>query len=167
MRWNLNTYFLLAFIYENGDRINESDYFSTRDYAIYSNSTEPRVSFQPGNNFRITGSYKYIDKKNTVGDLKERVITNSLNLELKYTAANSGNASAKVSFINNNFNAPDDSYLAYEMLEGYKNGKNITWGLAFDKNLGNSIQLSLTYDGRKLHDSPPVHTGGMQFRAFF
>jgi hypothetical protein len=46
------------------------------------------------------------------------------------------------------------------MLEGFKNGKNITWGIAFDKNLGNSIQLSLTYDGRKLHESPPVHTGG-------
>jgi hypothetical protein len=86
---------------------------------------------------------------------------------MKYTAVNSGNISAKFSLINIDYNAADDGYLAYEMLEGFKNGKNVTWGTAIDKTLNNSIQLSLTYDGRKLQDSPVVHTGGVQVRAFF
>ena len=86
---------------------------------------------------------------------------------MKYTAVNSGNVSAKLSLININYNASDNSYLAYEMLEGFKNGKNITWGLSFEKNLNNSIQMSLNYDGRQLPNSPVVHTGGVQFRAFF
>ncbi len=167
MRWNVNRAFLLSMVIENSDKLNESDYFSSRDYSIYSNTTEPKVSYQPGNNFRITASYQYGDKKNTTGQLKERAISNKFLTEVKYTAANSGIISAKVSLININYNAADDSYLAYEMLEGYKNGKNVTWGAAVDKTLNNSIQLSLTYDGRKLQDSPVVHTGGVQVRAFF
>ena len=167
IRWNINRAVLVSLNFENGDRINQSDFFSTRDYSIYSNSTEPKLSFQPGNNFRLTTSYKYGDKKNTKGELKERAISNKFQVEMKYTAVNSGNITAKASLININYNASDNSFLAYEMLEGFKNGRNVTWGLALERNLNNSVQLSLTYDGRKLQDSPIVHTGGVQFRAFF
>lgn len=167
IRWNINRAVLVSLNFENGDRINKSDFFSTRDYSIYSNSTEPKLSFQPGNNFRLTTSYKYGDKKNTKGELKERAISNKFQVEMKYTAVNSGNITAKASLININYNASDNSFLAYEMLEGFKNGRNVTWGLALERNLNNSVQLSLTYDGRKLQDSPIVHTGGVQFRAFF
>jgi len=167
MRWNLNRAFLLTLVIDNGDKISKSDFFSSRDYSIYSNTTEPKISYQPGNNFRITTSYQYGDKKNTTGSLGERVISKKIQVEMKYTAANSGNISAKFSLINIDYNAADDSFLAYEMLEGFKNGKNVTWGAIVDKTLNNSIQLSLTYDGRKLQDSPVVHTGGVQVRAFF
>jgi hypothetical protein len=167
IRWNVNRAFLLSLALEQGQKINKSDYFSTRDYSIHSNSTEPKVSYQPGTNFRITTSYQYSDKKNITGSLNERAISNKFQMEMKYTAALSGNISAKVALININYNAADDSYLAYDMLEGFKNGKNITWGAAIDRTLNNSIQLSLTYDGRKLQDSPIVHTGGVQVRAFF
>lgn len=166
-RWNINRAVLISTGFENGDRINQSDFFSTRDYSIFSNSVEPKVSIQPGNNFRLTASYKYTDKKNTKGVLKERALSNRFVLELKLTSVNSGNITAKVSLININYNAIDESFLSYEMLEGFKNGKNATWSISTQRNLNNSMQLSLTYDGRKLQDSPIVHTGGVQFRAFF
>ncbi len=167
IRWNINRAALVYISYENGNRINRSDFFSTRDYNINSNSMEPRLSFQPQNNFRLTATYKYVDKKNVQGDLKESAISNKFQIEMKYTAVNSGNITAKTSLINIKYSAADDSFLAYEMLEGFKNGKNITWGLAVERNLNNSVQLSLTYEGRKLQDSPVVNTGGVQFRAFF
>jgi len=65
------------------------------------------------------------------------------------------------------FNGSDNSTIAYDMLEGLKSGKNFTWNAAVMRNLGNSMQLSLTYDGRKSENSQPVHTGGVQFRAYF
>ncbi len=167
VRWNLSRSVLASVSFENGKKTNESGYFSNRNYSINSNNTEPKLSFQPGNNFRIIASYKYGDKKNTTGDLKERAISNRFLIEMKYTAVNAGNISAKASIVNINYNAADDSFLAYDMLEGYKNGKNYTWGVTMQRTLNNSIQVSLTYDGRKLQDSPMVHTGGMQFRAFF
>ena len=147
--------------------MNNSDFFSNRDYKIFSNSIEPKLSYQPGSSFRITASYRYGDKKNTVGDIKERAISSKFILELKYTSVNSGNIIGKISLININYNADDNSFLSYDMLEGFKNGKNVTWGLSMQRSLGTSVQLTLNYDGRKLQDSPVVHTGGVQFRAFF
>ena len=167
LRWNINSVVLVLLNFENGERVNQSDFFSIRNYNINSNSTEPKLNFQSGNNFRFIASYKYGDKKNTADELKERAISNKFQFEIKYIAVNSGNITAKASIININYNAPDDSFLAYEMLEGFKNGKNVTWGLIVERNLNNSVHLSLTYDGRKLQDSPIVHTGGVQFRAFF
>lgn len=167
LRWNISRAFLATINYENGDRINQSDFFSSRDYSIFSNSSEPKLSFQPGSSFRLAASYKYGDKRNTKGSLNERSISNRFMMEMKYATVNAGNITAKISLININYNSADDSFLSYEMLEGFKNGKNMTWGLAMQRSLNNSMQLSLTYDGRKLQDSPPVHTGGVQFRAYF
>ena len=167
LRWNINRSFLATLNYENADRLNSSDFFSNRDYSIFSNGIEPKLSYQPGTSLRIAASYRYGDKKNTDGDLKERAISNRFNLEMKYVSVNAGNITLKTALININYNSEDDSFLSYEMLEGFKNGKNITWGASIQRNINNSMQLSLTYDGRKLQDSPVVHTGGMQFRAFF
>ncbi len=167
VRWNINRLLLATINYENGDRINQSEFFSGRDYTIFSNNIEPKISIQPNTNFRISASYKYGDKRNAEGLINERAISSKINFEVKYTSVNSGNFLAKVSLININYNASDASFLSYEMLDGFKNGKNSTWGLSMQRNLNNSMQLSLTYDGRKLKDSPVVHTGGVQFRAYF
>ena len=74
---------------------------------------------------------------------------------------------AKVNLINIRYNAADNSFLSYELLEGLKNGQNITWNASVQRNLSNSVQMSLNYEGRKLKDSKTVHTGGVQVRAFF
>jgi hypothetical protein len=166
-RWNIVREILFNGAYENGERVNTSDFFSNRNYRINSNRVEPKITYQPGTNFRITSSYEYGDKINTDSDIREHAISNKFQIEVKYTTLNTGNISAKVSLIDIKYNAPDNSFLAYEMLEGFKNGKNLTWGAQVQRTIGNSIQMSLTYDGRKLTDSPIVHTGGMQFRAFF
>ena len=57
--------------------------------------------------------------------------------------------------------------LAYEMLDGLNPGKNATWNISAQRNLGRFMQLSLNYEGRKSEGATVVHEGGMQFRAFF
>ncbi len=167
IRWNLNREFLLSWNYENGEKINTSEYFSTRDFHIFSNAAEPKLSYQPGNSFRVSASYRYSDKKNTIGNEMEKAFLNKLNLESKFTSVNSGTITAKVSYVKVKFNAPQSSFLAYEMLEGFKPGENFIWNISVQRNLSSYMQLSLNYEGRKLQDSPVVHTGGVEFRAFF
>lgn len=166
-RWNLNREFLLSMNYENGEKISASDFFSKRDYHIFSNAAEPKLSFQPGNALRLSFSYRYSEKRNTIGTEKETALLNKLNLESKYTTVNSGNITAKISYVKVKFNALQSSLLAYEMLEGFKPGENFIWNISIQRNLSSYMQLSLNYEGRKLQDSPVVHTGGVQFRAFF
>jgi hypothetical protein len=52
------------------------------------------------------------------------------------------------------------------MLDGLKTGKNITWGISYQRTLSNNLQLSLTYDGRT-SGNKIIHTGGAQVRAYF
>ncbi len=167
LRWNITGDFLANLGLEQGDKRNASDFFSSRNYRILSDQVEPKLSYQPGNVFRITASYKYSGKRNTEGNLGEKAVSNKFGLDVKYNTVNSGSILAKVSMVDIRYNAPDDSFLSYELLEGLKNGKNFTWNLSLQRNVSNSIQLSLNYDGRKLQSAKTIHTGGVQVRAFF
>ena len=167
VRWNFTHSFLLNSNYLNGDKSYSSQFFATRDYHILSDETEQRLSFQPTSSFRTTLSYKYSLKKNIEGTIGERTSTNKFGLELKYNAVRSGSITAKFNYIAIDFNANENSSIAYDLLEGLHNGKNMTWNLSVQRNLSNSMQLSLNYDGRKSEDSNAIHTGGVQFRAFF
>ncbi|MBK6445027.1 MAG: hypothetical protein IPF81_06855 [Bacteroidetes bacterium] len=166
-RWNMTSDFLLNLGLEQGIKRNTSDFFSTRNYRIFSNEIEPKLSYQPGNAFRITASYKYMDKKNTEGIIGENAKSQKFGLDMKYNTVNSGSLTAKVSMVDIRYNAPDDSFLSYELLDGLKNGRNYTWNLSLQRNVGTAIQLSLNYDGRKLQSAKTIHTGGVQVRACF
>ena len=167
VRWNMNREFLSTFNYENGEKMNSSDFFSARNYRIFSNAAEPKITFQPGNEFRLSFSYRYSEKKNAIGTEGENAFLNKLNIETKYTTVNSGSITAKVSYVRVKFNAGEQSFLAYEMLEGFKIGENFIWNIGAQKMISNSMQLSLNYEGRKLQSAKVIHTGGVQFRAFF
>ena len=166
-RWNFTHSFLFNVSYQNGDKKNSSDFFSTQDFHIVSNESEPKLSYQPTASFRTTVSYKYSLKKNIEGEIGERSLSNKFGVEFRYSTVKAGSFTAKINYIAINFNADENSTIAYDMLEGLHNGRNATWDLSVQRNLSNSMQLSLNYDGRKSEGSNVVHTGGVQFRAFF
>jgi hypothetical protein len=74
---------------------------------------------------------------------------------------------AKFNYVDIKYNSEANSAIGYEMLEGLKTGSNYTWGLSIQRNLGNSLQIGINYDGRKPADVKVIHTGGAQVRAYF
>ena len=57
-----------------------------------------------------------------------------------------------------------------QRIPGITEAKNIfdmTWELTYQQNLSKHMQLSVNYNGRHSTDSPVIHTGGVQVRAFF
>lgn len=166
-RWNINSNFLFTTTVEKGDKEMRSQFFASRNYQIESQSAEPKISYQPGSKFRISAGYKYSDKKNILGSIGEKTTLNKVSFESRYNSINTGSINARFNFILVEYNADQNNSIAYEMLEGLRKGNNATWGLSIQRNLGNAMQLSLNYDGRKSEGANTVHTGGMQFRAFF
>jgi hypothetical protein len=166
-RWNLSAAFLLTAQGETGEKNNRSEYFSSRNYTIAYLRGEPKVTYQPGTAFRLSLSYESSRKENTYGDGGETAAGQQLNLEGRYSALRTGILSARFSLIHLTYNGEKNSSLAYDMLEGLSPGRNLTWGLTAQRNLGTSMQLSLNYEGRKSEGASVVHVGGMQFRAFF
>ncbi|MEM1123419.1 MAG: hypothetical protein AAGJ18_23475, partial [Bacteroidota bacterium] len=57
--------------------------------------------------------------------------------------------------------------LELTLLEGLNKGRNFLWGLTLSRQMANSVQLNLRYEGRKTGDRRTVHLGSAQVRATF
>jgi hypothetical protein len=167
VRWNLTKKWTLQGTYTNGRKLSRSEYFSSRDYQVLYNETEPKLSFQPNTSFRASILFRYTDKQNSPDYGGQHAVLQDYGTELRYAVLSKGSFNMKFNYINISYNDVQNSSLAFEMLSGLKAGENYTWGLAWERTLANNLQLSLTYDGRKSPNVKAIHTGGAQVRAFF
>ncbi len=149
------------------DRESNSDVISGRNYDIASVSLKQTFTYQPGTYFRLSLSNKYTDRKNQpdLGGETAQII--DLGMDLRFSKVESGTLFAQFNYISIDYNGMSNNSLAYQMLDGLQNGRNITWGAGAQRALGNNLQLSLSYNGRKSEDIKAVHTGNMQVRAYF
>lgn len=150
-----------------GLKINESQFFTTRNYRISYVEAEPKISYQPNTFFRISLIYKLADKRNVYYGEFQHATLNDVGMEIKYNQLTRGTISAKANFIQIAYNDVGTSAVAYEMLNALKTGQNFTWGATFQCNLSNNMQISITYEGRKSPGNNVVNIGGAQVRAFF
>ncbi len=97
----------------------------------------------------------------------EKTSQNTGGIELKYSSVKKGIVSARFNIIEIKYNSEENTPVAYEMLDGLTTGTNFTWGLSFQRNLSNNIQVNINYDGRKSQGVEPVHVGSVQARAYF
>lgn len=182
LRWNMSQHFFWNIAYKDGTKKYNSQFFETRNYSIHYYEAEPKFNYQPNTTFRATISFKYTDKKNVfvysnvidsiyIGG--EKSTLQDYGVELKYNVLQKGSLNLKANFIQitfkdkNNADINQNTSLAFEMLDALLRGKNYTWGLTYQRNLSNNMQLSLTYDGRQSGKGKMIHTGGAQIRAYF
>ncbi len=167
LRWNVKQWLGLNTFGQYEQKQNNSENFTARSFNIDAVNFEQKVTFQPGSVYRVTASYSYIQKQNRLGDVGEHSESNNAGLEFRFSSLKKGLLSAKINFIAISYNQPENTPLAYEMLEGLKTGNNYTWNVSIQRNITNSLQLSLNYDGRKSEKVKTIHSGGIQARAFF
>lgn len=146
---------------------NSSGYFSSRNYLIKGYETEQKLVFQPNTVFRLGLIYKYNEKRNKVTDGSQTAFLHTYALELKYNQTEKGSLTGRFDVIRIMYNDAENSSVAYEMLNGLSKGDNYTWELNYQRNLNSNIQISINYTGRKTPNSPVVHLGGAQIRAYF
>jgi hypothetical protein len=166
-RWNITREIAWLMAVTQGEKTSESEFLTNRNFLISYYELEPRVNYQPGTTFRMSFMYKYTEKKNKPAMGGETALTHNLGTEVKYNILSKGSLLFNVNYILNEFNAADNTLLSFEMLEGLQIGRNLTWGLSYQRNLSGNMQLSLNYMGRTSETAPTVHTGGVQVRAFF
>lgn len=167
IHWNVKQWLGLNTFVEYQHKQNNSENFAARSFDIHSYNGEQKITFQPGSIYRVTASYSYKQKNNYFGDTGEHSESNNAGLEFRFSSLKKGLVSAKINFITITYNQPENTPLAYEMLEGLKTGKNFKWNVSIQRNITNSLQLSLNYDGRKSETVKTIHSGGIQARAYF
>lgn len=166
-RWNITSVIMLRVELAKGIKERYSEFFTQNDYAIEMLDVKPEISIQPGTKFRITGQYSYTSKENSFEYGGERATLNKANVELRFITPEKGNIMSSVAFISIDYNADQNNSIAFEMLEGLKQGNNLTWTVNWQRTLSNNLQLNLQYNGRKSPDHHAIHVGTVQVRAFF
>ena len=166
-RWNITRIYTITLLTSNGRKSSVSEFFNNRNFEIETIEAEPKFTFQPNAKFRLSILYNYKEKLNSEFFGGEELISQKAGTELRYNVASKGSFRAGFNYIDNQFSITNNASLAYEMLEGLQEGANMTWELTYQQNLSKHMQLSINYNGRKSEETPIIHTGGVQVRAFF
>ncbi|MBL7775222.1 MAG: hypothetical protein JNK89_04425, partial [Saprospiraceae bacterium] len=158
-----------------GSRDNDSEQFDARDYRIGSWKIAPQLSWLPQRALRLVAAYSWQDGRNTLSSA-ETALQNNWSAELSWNPPGKANSAgfrpltalrAKTSFAQVAYSGQANSAVAYAMLDGLQNGRNVLWSLNLDRQLSRSVQLSLNYEGRKTGENRVVHVGRAQVRAVF
>lgn len=167
-RWNITRVFTLQNIFSNGIKSNSSQFFTNQNYYLSNYEAEPKITFQPNVKFRVSIFYNYKQKLNSIQYGGELLTAHKIGGEIRYNIASKGSVMLNVNYIENIYNnTVNNTIVSYEILEGLLAGKNTTWEVIYQQNLSKHMQLNLNYNGRKSNDTPIIHVGGVQVRAFF
>jgi len=168
VRWTISKFYLLNLNFQNGVRLQESDFLLSRNFRIHQSSIKTEFSWQPSINFRVASCYLIQQKQNTLTELTaENSLMHDLGFMGYWTRKSLGVASLGLNLINFNFRGDPNSYLGYILLDGLQPGNNARVNLNWQQSLKNGLQLTIQYFGRKSESSPLIHSGTMQLTAFF
>lgn len=143
----------------------QSQYFITRNYAIAGQSAQQSVRFVSGKLHTVEVVYKWNRSENTMGS--EELSSQSISLQTDFAFVGKGSIMGKGTYVVNTFEGIQQTAVAYEMMKGLQNGKNIVWEISVRRRLSRLFELELGYNGRYLSDGSVVHSGSMQARALF
>jgi hypothetical protein len=176
MRWNLNKTWGLRWQSEKGEEVQLLDLGSQdgsngRNFHINYFTLWPEISWQPGMNVRLAGRYTYTNRQNQAGQLRETGDESSLQqvvgLDMRLNKLMKHSLNASLEYVDLRYDGDENSPVAYEMLDGLRQGGNIRWTLNWQQQLIEGLQLSVNYFGRKPESSPAIHSGSVMVRALF
>lgn len=158
-----------------GGRSSRAELLRSREFNLEIWEIHPKLVWQPNTRFRITagykGSWKFNRSFQSGGQTVmagETSVMHRPGLEWKWNDPGKGSVEVRADYVFASFNGGGTSTpVAFEMLESLGQGHNVTWGAVIQRSLGQNLQLSITYDGRKTETGPVIHLGGAQLRAFF
>lgn len=165
-RWNIFAQYSINLEMKLSDKNSLNESSSDRNYSLNGYSVSPEFAVQYDASWRLAFIYKYQFIENQLIGA-EKSIQNKLGTELKYNSGGKTSFSANANYINNDFTGNKNSAISYEMLEALQDGRNFTWAMNLQRNISETFQLSVIYEGRSSETSRVIHSGSMQARAFF
>jgi hypothetical protein len=166
-RVNLSRLYSLKVLYQWGSSASNSDFLQGRKYLIEQKKVTPEISWQPGNNFRLSMLYGYSNKINVEGEPMEIANIHEISANARVSKAASFSMDAILKYSNIDYSAQANTPVAYEMLEALQPGQNYTWSVIVQKKILQGLQLSVNYEGRKSQELSVIHIGRMQVSALF
>ncbi len=155
---------------------NDAELFNNRDYLIRDYTLAPELSWLYAQQFRSGVQYKWVQGRNSIGE-QETSNRHQVNLNFtwqpkpKRTARNQTSLAtslrASATFADIRYLGTPNTPVAFVMMEGLQNGRNFLWNTGIDRQLSKSMQLNISYEGRRPGTGKVVHVGRASVRALF
>lgn len=165
LRWNIAPQFTINLAAKNGKRTYSSALSDNRTYHVTDYSSNPSITWLYQSTFRITGGYRYEQRKNKEIYGGEEATIQSGNLEFRYSKPTIGVIELRGTYSKIDFVGNKTSSVAFIMLDALQPGNNFLWYMNWERRVGKGIELSLEYEGRKPGVGNVIHTGRMSIRA--
>lgn len=136
-----------------------------RSYELEGRAINPELSWLWQNKLRLQLGYRQEQRVNASIWGGEEAKMQSMELQFRLQFPKTGRLNLTGSYIQIAFDGEENGPLALPMLDALKNGRNWLWHLSWERNIGQGIQISLDYDGRKPGTAPFIHSGTMSVRA--
>ena len=166
-RWNIVKQWTFRSGVSAGTKNYTSEFFSLRNYDYDYLELKPRIQFQYSNTFRAelyTSWFTASNQASLGGESAENV---EIGTSIKFTQASQGSLLAEVAYVKVDYVGETGTTLGYELLRGLQNGQNATWRLNYQRKIAGSIQVVLSYDGRKSEGADAIHIGRLLARYLF
>ncbi len=169
-RFNLRYGFWEDFVLRYGGqwqlKENRSGNFTQRNYDLEAWRHEFSLSYQRNDKLTLSLAYELRDEESTGADAN-LLMAQILGVELNYNVAKNIALRSATDYIYNNFDGEVNSPAAFEMLQAFRPGANLSAELGIQRTVLKNIVISLNYNGRFSPDVFAVHTGNLQVKAFF
>ncbi|PTM14810.1 MAG: hypothetical protein DA408_01985 [Bacteroidetes bacterium] len=162
-RWNMTDASTLRIALARQQRTADSEFFNNKDYDLQGYTLEPALSYQPGQDYRITLSYNYLTEENKLPETGEGLQRSEFQLEGNYQQW----LRLSASYIKVDLAGDPRSPVGFVLLNGLQTGRNWIWNAALTRQLGRYLQMTLTYEGRQTGEAATVHVGRAQITALF
>jgi hypothetical protein len=167
VRYNINKNYEFVTEAIAGNKVYTSQFLTDRAFDYTYQSIKPTLGYQFRTRFRIEAYYQYFEAHNRPEFGNETTYNHDFTTELRWNFLNKGTIRTNVGLVNINYNGNDNSPVAYELLLGLRNGRNLKWNLQIERRFANSIQVVINYDGRQSIDNPIIHIGRLHARYLF
>ncbi|MCB9262005.1 MAG: hypothetical protein H6607_06495 [Flavobacteriales bacterium] len=167
IRYNIKRNYELSLEATTGLKSYTSQFLANRAFDYTLQAFKPKLGYQLQAKLRAEIYYQYFEAHNKRRYGGEATYNHDFTTELRYNLVNQGIVRTSFGLVNINYLGNDNSPVAYELLAGLKNGKNLKWGLQIERRFSNSIQILINYDGRRSLNNPIIHIGRVQARYLF
>lgn len=164
-RWTIFRAITGTLTAQTGEKAYRSSLNDGRSYRVTQNIAEPSITWILRSAFRLTGSYKYDDRRNKPEFGGEKAIIQSLSLDSRLILTSVGTIQTRATYANITYTGAANTSLSFVMLDALQKGTNWLWYLNWERRLSKGIEISLEYEGRKPGENPVIHTGRMSIRA--
>lgn len=147
----------------NGRRESDSEFFNNKDFKIQRRSLEPSLTWQPGELRFLTGLIVATEANVLSPGSEEQ--TNRLEFQFEGNYKNW--LTTRFRWIDIDFTGDSRSPVGFALLQGLQPGRNLLWNIGATRQLGQYLQLTISYEGRQTGEAKTVHVGRAQVQAFF